>query len=61
MGSAAYNQVFRMNLPVDNPARPLPSGDAFFIRRGQALRVRIADPLVGPVPLTEWVRKIQQR
>jgi len=61
MGSAAFNQVFRINLPVDNPARPLPSGDAFYIRRGQALRVRIADPLVGPVPLTEWIRKIQQR
>ena len=61
MGSAAHNQVFRINLPVDNPSRPLPPGDAFFIRRGQAVRVRIADPQVGPVPLAEWVRKIRQR
>jgi S-DNA-T family DNA segregation ATPase FtsK/SpoIIIE len=61
MGSAAHNQVFRINLPVDNPSRPLPPGDAFFIRRGQAVRVRIADPQVGPVLLAEWVRKIRQR
>jgi S-DNA-T family DNA segregation ATPase FtsK/SpoIIIE len=61
MGSASHNQVFRINLPVDNPSRPLPPGDAFFIRRGQAVRVRIADPQVGPVPLAEWVRKIRQR
>jgi len=61
LGTAAYNQVFKLNLPSDHPAKLLPPGEAFFIRRGQFLRVKVADPQVGPVKLVEWAERIAQR
>ncbi len=62
LGTAAYNQVFKINnLPADNPAKHVPPGDAFYIRRGQFCRVKIADPAVGPVPLAAWVQTLKSR
>jgi S-DNA-T family DNA segregation ATPase FtsK/SpoIIIE len=61
MGTANLNQVFKVNLPAESPTRSLLPGEAFYIRRGQFRHVRIADPLVGPVSLKEWVEKILQR
>ena len=62
LGTAAYNQVFKVNsLPVDNLSKHLMPGEAFYIRRGQPRQVKIADPQVGPVPLAEWVERIGKR
>lgn len=62
MGTAAYNQIFKINgLPSDNPAKQVLPGEAFYIRRGQFQRGKIADPQVGPVPLAEWVERIGKR
>lgn len=61
LGTAAYNQVFKLNLPSDHPAKLLPVGEAFYIRRGQSLRVKLADPQAGPVKLMDWVERLNQR
>ncbi len=61
LGTAAFNQVFKLNLPSDHPAKLLPPGAAFFIRRGQYLRVKVADPQTGPVQLMEWMERLKQK
>ncbi len=61
LGTAAFNQVFKLNFPSDHPAKLLSPGEAFFIRRGQFLRVKVADPQTGPVQRMEWVERLKQR
>ncbi len=61
LGTAAYNQVFKVNLPSVHPAKLLAPGEAFYVRRGQFLRVKIADPQVGPVKLEDWAERLSKR
>jgi S-DNA-T family DNA segregation ATPase FtsK/SpoIIIE len=61
MGTAGINQVFKVNLPFDNPARVLSPGEAFYIRRGQFWRVKIADPNHGPISAEAWVQSIRRK
>lgn len=62
LGTAALNQVFKVNnLPADSPSKHLMPGDAFYIRRGQFRHVKIADPQVGSLTLADWVERIGRR
>ncbi len=61
LGSAAYNNVFKLNLPTDMPAKTLSPGDGYYIRRGQFWRLKLADPSVGPLPLPQWVEQLAKR
>ena len=61
MGTAQLNQIFKINLPSDHPAKLLAPGEAFYIRRGQFHHLKMADPHVGPLSSHQWVEQICKR
>jgi S-DNA-T family DNA segregation ATPase FtsK/SpoIIIE len=61
LGTASLNQIFKINLPSDNPSRLLPPGEAFYIRRGHYRRLKLADPQAAPLPAPRWVEMLKKR
>jgi len=61
LGSSSLNQIFKVNLPSDNPSRTLSPGEAFYIRRGHYRRLKLADPQAAPLPATRWVEMLKKR
>ncbi len=61
MGTAMLNQIFKINLPFNRPDKSLDLGEAFYIRRSRFVRVKVADPRMGPVPLRQWIELIRER
>ncbi len=61
LGNAAYNNIFKLNLPADNPAKTLSSGEGYYIRRGQFWRLKLADPSAGSLSLAQWVEQLNKR
>ncbi|MGQ9710854.1 MAG: type VII secretion protein EssC, partial [Anaerolineae bacterium] len=61
MGTAQLNQIFKINLPSDHPAKLLAPGEAFYVHRGLFRHLKMADPHVGPLSPHQWVEQIRKR
>lgn len=61
LGSAAYNNIFKLNLPADSPSKVLAPGEAWYILRNRPTRIKFADPHSGAPGLQGWVQEIAKR